>query len=307
MANKPISEDDPFANLSDVQCEQIQNWYQKHISSTLHSLLKGSKSGQVIENKLESTLNKALSQSKQLTTYAIEGNSSIKLKNASVMAELNDTRDLFYGAQVKINILEQKITTSAQEIQLLETEKSELQLEVRSLKQRLNHVLSKLESQGVSFQKSHYVGRILVQALRASFENWQQTPQGEPFKNHDFYKLFPRVLYSSLLKEIEKLLGEQDYNQIERSLSDFVFKQKGSPVENWPDEDPIYETRLINQKQSELLIKLHSQHLQRKNFTSYLEKRLSSTGFTHKHSDLLMTLVEFATHDENSKFSSYCH
>ena len=100
MANKPISEDNPFANLSDVQCEQIQNWYQKHISSTLHSLLKGSKSGQVIESKLESTLNKALSQSKQLTTYAIEGNSSIKLKNASVMAELNDTRDLFYGAQV---------------------------------------------------------------------------------------------------------------------------------------------------------------------------------------------------------------
>ena len=35
MANKPISEDNPFANLSDVQCEQIQNWYQKHISLTL--------------------------------------------------------------------------------------------------------------------------------------------------------------------------------------------------------------------------------------------------------------------------------
>lgn len=50
MANKPISEDNPFANLSDVQCEQIQNWYQKHISLTLTTLLKGSKSGQVIES-----------------------------------------------------------------------------------------------------------------------------------------------------------------------------------------------------------------------------------------------------------------
>ena len=42
MANKPISEDNPFANLSDVQCEHIQNWYQKHISLTLTNLLKGS-------------------------------------------------------------------------------------------------------------------------------------------------------------------------------------------------------------------------------------------------------------------------
>ncbi|MCK8125761.1 hypothetical protein CWB77_01340 [Pseudoalteromonas sp. S1610] len=307
MANKPISEDNPFANLSDVQCEHIQNWYQKHISLTLTTLLKGSKSGQVIDSKLERALNEALKNSKQTITYKGDGNSPIKLQNASVLAELKDTRDLFHGAQVKINKLEQKITTSADEIQLLETQKSELQLEVRSLKQRLNHVLSRLESQGVSFQKSHYVGRILVHALRASFENWQQTPSGESFKNHDFYKLFPRVLYSSLLKEIEKLLGEHDYNKIERSLSDFVFQQKGSPVENWPDEDPIYETRLINQKQSELLIKLQSQHQQRKNFTAYLEKRLSNTGFTHKHSDLLMTLVEFATNDENSKFSSYCH
>ncbi|WP_213608001.1 hypothetical protein [Pseudoalteromonas sp.] len=307
MANKPISEDNPFANLSDVQCEQIQHWYQKHISRTLNSLLKGSQSGKVIESKLENSLNQAFTHSKQITTYTVDGHSNIKLKNASVMAELNDTRDLFHGAQLKINKLEQKITTSAEEIQLLEAQKSELQLEVRSLKQRLNHVLSRLESQGVSFQKSHYVGRILVHALRVSFHSWQQTPSGEPFKNHDFYKLFPRVLYSSLLKEIEKLLGEHDYNQIERSLSDFVFKQKGSPVENWPDEDPIYDTRLINQKQSELLIKLHSQKQQRKNFTAYLEKRLSNTGFTHKHSDLLMTLVEFATGNENSQFSNYSH
>jgi len=118
-----------------------------------------------------------------------------------LLAELKDTRNLFHGAQVKINKLEQKITTSADEIQLLETQKSELQLEVRSLKQRLNHVLSRLESQGVSFQKSHYAGRILVQALRASFENWQQTPQGEPFKNHDFYlQAFPACFVLKLIK-----------------------------------------------------------------------------------------------------------
>ena len=78
MANKPISEDNPFANLSDVQCEQIQNWYQKHISLTLTTLLKGSKSGQVIESKLERALNQALCKSKRLTTQSGNDNSPIK-------------------------------------------------------------------------------------------------------------------------------------------------------------------------------------------------------------------------------------
>ena len=99
-----------FANLSDVQCEHIQNWYQKHISLTLTNLLKGSKSGQVIESKLEQALNEALINSKQTITYTGDDSSPIKLQNASVLAELKDTRNLFHGAQVKINKLEQKIT-----------------------------------------------------------------------------------------------------------------------------------------------------------------------------------------------------
>lgn len=306
MANKPISEDNPFANLSEIQCEQIEKWYQKHISITLQTLLKGSKSANVIESKLNNSLTEALGKSKN-TPVVDSDNTLLKLKSASIMVELNDTRDLFHAAQDKISKLEQKITHSFNQVQSLEAEKCELQLEVRTLQQRLNHVLSKLESQGVSFQKSHYVGRILVHALRASFHNWQQTPCGEAFKNHDFYKLFPRSLYSSLLKEIERLLGEHDYSQIEESLNEFVFKQKGSPVENWPDEDPIYNTRLINQKQFELLNKLQNQQKRHKNFNSYLEKRLNNTGFTNKHSNLLFTLVEFATRDEQSKFAHYNH
>ncbi|WP_404339959.1 hypothetical protein [Pseudoalteromonas mariniglutinosa] len=294
MANKPISEDNPFANLSQTHCQQIKNWYQKQVSIELNSLLKGSKSGQLIEQKIHLAVDKAMRKATALPAYKSSDNEAITLKNANIMAELKDTRDLFYSAQYKINLLEQKIVTLSEQCLLAENKNSELKVELRSTKQRLNQVLSHLEKQGVSFQKSHYVGRIFVHALRKSFHDWQQTPAGEHFRHHDFYALFPRVLYRSLLKEIENLLGEHDYSSIERTLTSFVFQHKGIPVQNWPDEDPIYNTTVINQKQHELLVKLQAQHQRRKNFSTYLEKKLAKTGFTAKHSRLLMTLIAFA-------------
>ena len=303
MSDKPISAENPFANLTQAQCEQIQLWYQKHISSELNVLLKGSQSGKVIERKIQHALMQAHQTLEAVKPLPASTDTSIKLKQANMLAELKDTRDLFHSAQRKISTLEQQLGANHEKIQLLEKENSELKSELRSYRERLNHVLTRLEKEGVSFQKSHYVGRIFVHALRSSFHDWQQTPMGERFKNHDFYKLFPRVLYGSLLKEIELLLGETDYSRIDRTLSNFVFQHKGVPVQDWPDEDPIYQSELISQKQHELLLRLREQHQRRKNFALYLEKKLAKTGFTPMHGRLLVELIQFATTETDSDAS----
>lgn len=294
MVRKLISEDNPFANLSQTQQQQINKWYEKQIFIQVSTLLKGSKSGELIAQKIQQGLKKALLIAQSTEGLQHDASQEFTLKNANIMAELKDTRDLFTSAQAKIATLEKNTLEHLNKIQSLENDKNDLKTELSSVKQRLNHVLLLLEKQGMSFHKSHYVGRIFVHALRSSFNDWQQTPSGEHFKHHDFYKLFPRVLYSSLLKEIETLIGEQDYGYIEQSLTDFVFKQKGAPVQHWPDEDPIYDSRVINQKQHELFSKLQAQHQRRKNFTQYLEQKLAKTGFTSTHSNLLMTLISFA-------------
>ena len=300
MSDKPISAENALANLSQVQCEQIQLWYQKHISSELNVLLKGSQSGKVMERKIQQALTRAYQSLEATQPLPASTDQNIKLKHASMLTELKDTRDLFHSAQRKIAILEQQLGANQEQVLQLEKENSELNVELRSYRERLSHVLSRLEKEGVSFQKSHYVGRIFVHALRSSFHDWQQTPSGERFKNHDFYKLFPRVLYGSLLKEIEILLGETDYSRIDRTLSNFVFQHKGVPVQDWPDEDPIYQSELISQKQHELLLRLREQHQRRKNFALYLEKKLAKTGFTPMHGRLLVELIQFATTDPDT-------
>jgi len=298
MPDKPISADNPFANLSQAQYVQIQQWYQHHISTELNTLLKGSQSGEVIERKISQAIKRAHGQLEPTAPFSASTDQTIKLKHASLLVELKDTRDLFLSAQLKIAKLELLLSQSASEIQTLEQQNAEQKAELRSYRERLNHVLSRLEKEGVSCQKSHYVGRIFVHALKSAFADWQQTSAGEPYRHHDFYKLFPRVLYGSLLKEIEILLGETDYGRIDRTLSNFVFQHKGVPVQDWPDEDPIYQTKLINQKQHELLSSIKEQHIRRKNFALYLEKKLAKTGFTPMHGRLLVELVQFATEEK---------
>jgi len=288
----------PFEGLTKSQSSEINEWYKQQVANELSILLKNSQSGIVLEKKIRKALN--IAQSNVIKNNGINSDTpdSFSLKSASLLSELKDTRAVLKSAQRKIAILEKQQIDRNSEVVVLEDKISELNNELRSYRKRLNNLLEKSEQQGMSYLKCHFVGRIFVHSLKSSFADWQKTEQGDRFKSKDFYTLFPRVLYSGLLKELEVLIGAADYSKINKTVSSFVFQQKGVPVQDWPDEDPIYQSDLINQKQSELLHSLRSHHERRKNFANYLEKKLEKTGFTPMHSKLLIELIQFATSNE---------
>ncbi|MEI4551714.1 hypothetical protein [Pseudoalteromonas spongiae] len=285
----------PFNGLSTAQSKQLHTWYLNEINSQLTTLLKGSQSGQILEKKLNQALTKAAKPLVTQTTKHSTQNFNFKIKNGSVLQELKDTRDVLQSAQLRIAQLQKQQLEKGENELALEAEVSRLKAENRSYRKRLSNLLQSADNQGGSYLKVHFVGRIFVHALKSSFADWQQTEKGKAFQNKDFYSLFPRVLYRGLLKELELLIGQSDYSRINQTLSNYVYQTKGVPVENWPDEDPIYNTRLINQKQNELLFTLRTHHDKRKNFANYLEKKLEKTGFTPMHGRLLVNLIQHAT------------
>jgi len=288
----------PFAGLRKSQSNEINEWYKQQVANELGILLKNSQSGIVLERKIRKALN--IAQSNTIINNGIDSETpdSFSLKSASLLSELKDTRAVLKSAQRKIAILEKKQIERTSEVLTLENKVSDLNNELRSYRKRLNNLLEKSEQQGMSYLKCHFVGRIFVHSLKSSFADWKNTEKGEQFKSKDFYTLFPRVLYSGLLKELEVLIGATDYSKINKTVSSFVFQQKGVPVQDWPDEDPIYQSELINQKQSELLHSLRTHYERRKNFANYLEKKLEKTGFTPMHGKLLIELIQFSTSDE---------
>ncbi|MFY8351225.1 hypothetical protein AAEU29_11870 [Pseudoalteromonas sp. SSM20] len=285
----------PFSGLTAAQSKQLHTWYLNEINSQLTTLLKGSQSGKILEKKLNQALTKAAKPLVTQTTANSTHNLNFKIKNGSVLQELKDTRDVLQSAQLRIAQLQKQQLEKGESELALEAEVSRLKAENRNYRKRLSNLLQSADKQGGSYLKVHFVGRIFVHALKSSFADWQQTEKGKAFQNKDFYSLFPRVLYRGLLKELELLIGQSDYSKINQTLSSYVYQTKGVPVENWPDEDPIYNTRLINQKQNELLFTLRTHHDKRKNFANYLEKKLEKTGFTPMHGRLLVNLIQHAT------------
>ncbi|AIY66845.1 hypothetical protein [Pseudoalteromonas piratica] len=290
----------PFNGLSKTQSKQLHTWYLNEINNQLTTLLKGSQSGQVLEKKLTQALTKAASPLVAHTKENSTHNFNFKIKNGSVLQELKDTRDVLQSAQLRIAQLQKQQLEKGENELALEAEVSRLKAENRNYRKRLSDLLQSADSKGGTYLKVHFVGRIFVHALKSSFADWQQTDKGKAFQNKDFYSLFPRVLYRGLLKELELLIGQSDYSRINQTLSSYVYQTKGVPVENWPDEDPIYNTRLINQKQHELLFTLRTHHDKRKNFANYLEKKLEKTGFTPMHGKLLVNLIQHATDKDST-------
>ncbi|WP_372770929.1 hypothetical protein [Pseudoalteromonas sp.] len=285
----------PFSGLSKTQSKQLHTWYLNELNCQLAALLKGSQSGQILEKKLKHALTSAAQSLVAQTSESSIHNFNFKIKNGSVLQELKDTRDVLKSAQSKIAQLQKQQIEKSEIVLALEAEVGRLKAENRNYRKRLSNLLQSADAKGQTNLKVHFVGRIFVHALKSSFADWQQTDKGRHFKNKDFYSLFPRVLYRGLLKELELLIGESDYSKINQTLSNYVYQTKGVPVENWPDEDPIYDTRLINQKQHELLFTLRTHHDKRKNFANYLEKKLEKTGFTPMHGKLLVNLIQHAT------------
>ncbi len=303
MSNKSEGKQNPFVGLSARQSQLLHTWYVQQVAKQLTLLLKNSQSGKVLEQRISSALDTERANLIKLLANHESSRSPFKVKNASLLHELRDTHDVLTSAERKIAILEQQLIAKNEQINALEEEVFELKNANRTYRKRLNSLLQESELQGGAYLKVHFVGRIFVHALKSSFADWQHTEQGKAFKNKDFYTLFPRVLYSGLLKELELLIGDVNYSKINKTVSNFVFQNKGVPVENWPDEDPIYDTNLINQKQSELLSTLRQHHDKRKNFASYLEKKLEKTGFTPMHGKLLINLIQFATSENQASNS----
>ena len=289
----------PFAGLAVEQCEQINTWYQQQVSEQLVLLLKNSSSGQVLDKKINNALKRA--QIPLVSNIPSSTRSAFKIKNASLLHELKSTQDVLQSAERKIAILEKQQSDKNEEMISLEAQISQLKSDNRTYRKRLNNLLQQSDIAGGAYLKVHFVGRIFVHALKSSFADWKNTEQGKAFKNKDFYTLFPRVLYRDLLKELELIIGNSVYSKINQSVSSYVFQHKGVPVENWPDEDPIYQAPLINQNQNELLFTLRTHHDKRKNFANYLEKKLEKTGFTPMHGRLLVNLIQFATEESNSR------
>lgn len=295
----------PFAGLTQQHLELIEQWFQERVQQSIASAVKPGPVAEQLQTRVRQQLAEALQAQKFCLQTQDVNISPFAVPHSDLLSELKTTRVLLNSSQQRLALYEQKLQQQAQQLGAQDAEQSQLQSELRQVKARLNHVLEKLAQQGVSCLKSHYVGRILVHALRQHYQQWQLTSRGERYRHRDFYKLFPRSLYAGLLKEIELLLGENEYGRIAGSLERYVFQQKGSPVLEWPDEDPIYQTRLVGQKQQELLSSLHLQQQKRKNFSQYLEKKLAKSGFTPLHGQLLMELVQFALTEQHSPATTH--
>jgi uncharacterized coiled-coil protein SlyX len=284
----------PFAGLTQQHLDLIDAWFQDVVQQSIASSLKAGPLADQLQTRMRQQLAGAMQAQKFCLQTQDVNILPFSVPHSDLLSELKTTRMLLNSSQKRLALYEQKLQKQAQSLTDVEAQYAELRAELRQVKKRLNQVLEKLAQQGFSCLKSHYVGRILVHALKQHYQQWQQTSRGERYRHRDFYKLFPRSLYAGLLKEIELLLGETNYDRIAVSLENYVFQQKGSPVLEWPDEDPIYQTRLVGQKQLELLSSLHLQQQKRRNFSQYLEKKLAKSGFTPLHGQLLTELVQFA-------------
>ena len=82
----------PFKGISVEQREQLHNWYQDQISAQLSTLLKNSKSGKILDDKLNQALSLAIQSvvSNPADTSINANTSTIRLKNANVLDELKN-------------------------------------------------------------------------------------------------------------------------------------------------------------------------------------------------------------------------